>query len=653
MFGEYFSPIGLAISNQSALLGLNNVIQKMLYTSMEVMARKWHHYGETNKYSKQSIDLSDGPMIEKPSSLDRLQYPRHQYTPLYHGELAATSVVGGAKPVRLLELLQPETTNSELIRCKVHEYSLEKAPEYEAISYTWGVVKTQDFPVIVVTGNTNQGNTLEPVKLEAVLITRHLYAALSRLRHPTQSRLLWADQICINQINKGEKSKQVRQMGDIYKKSKRAVIWLGEEDGDKDVIEEMFTSLRNKTFTSVRDDAMLFANLLVEESTYTGLIAMSPKQRRRQAVTRLLNRTWFSRVWVFQEAVVSPKVEVIYGSLKLPLKELFRLARAVFKVENAAGGYARSIAKTTVPQNFFGLVMQALQQLRATKELDLIYAFVGFEKPQANPKIEVDYKLPVRTVWMNAARTIIQNSRSLDVFAATRGDTKCKYDLPSWVPDFSNCYPYARPITAPDFNTAFKASGDLPHTWEGAADTETLIVKGQIIGTVMWFSPVNFDLEGYNTIVHTLLADGAFGHEQPLGYSMDEIIWVCENEDEIQAAHDVDKIQAANDIARPEFGEGAFEILEKLRDWGLIVQQKWLFLSDEYDMGLVPKTALVGDLICLLHGSKVPCVLRRSGVGEERYRIISQCYLDGKMNCNGSPERRAWLEEGAKEFVLV
>lgn len=674
------------------------------------MVSHWHHYGETNRYFKVPIELSDGPPIEKPSTF---QYQRHRYSPLYHDEPAVTSDVDGKKPVRLLELLPPETTNSELIRCKLHTYFLDKAPEYEAISYTWGVVNTQDFPVIVVTGTATQNNTLEPAKLEAIEITRHLYAALRRLRHPTQSRLLWADQICINQVDKGEKSKQVRQMGDIYKKSKRTVIWLGEEDRDKDVIAEMFTKITNTPFASVKDDFKLFYELLdLEESVYTAPHMMPRKQWRRQAVTRLLNRTWFSRVWVFQEAVISPDVEVIYGSLKLPLKELFRLTRTVFEVENAVGGYARSIAKKTVgfdtlylvqhnrgggcgdpdcprnkvPQNFFGLVMQALQQLHATKELDLIYAFIGFESPQANPKIEVDYKLPVCTVWMNAARTIIQNSRSLDIFAAARGDAKCEYDLPSWVPDFSRCYPYARPITAPDFNTAFKASGGLPHTCEGAADTETLIVKGKVIGTIMWFSPVNFDrkfyreesqgtkavldyenhatvmakyidIQGvvtpqkrqellgcYNTIVRTLLADGAFGHEQPLKYGMDKIIRVCEDEE---------KIQAANDNAGRGLGDSDYEILEKVREWGLIVQQKRLFLSDKHDMGLVPKTAHEGDLICLLHGSKVPCVLRRTGVGEERYRIISQCYLDGKMNCNGSPERRAWLEEGAKEFVLV
>jgi hypothetical protein len=46
----------------------------------------------------------------------------------------------------------------------------------------------------------------------------------------------------------------------------------------------------------------------------------------------------------------------------------------------------------------------------------------GFENPQACPMIEINYKLPVRTVWINATRTIIQNSCSLDIFAAAGGD---------------------------------------------------------------------------------------------------------------------------------------------------------------------------------------------------------------------------------------
>jgi len=155
--------------------------------------------------------------------------------------------------------------------------------------------------------------------------------------------------------------------------------------------------------------------------------------------------------------------------------------------------------------------MQILQQLKATNELDLIYAFIGFEDPKAPPGIKVKYELPVRTVWVNAARNIIQKTGSLNIFATARGDEKSHVNLPSWVPDFSRCYPYARPITAPDFKTAFEASGVLPHVWEGPLDSEVLVVKGKVISTIMWLSPLNpnfkfhrLDPKGTKTMLDSL-----------------------------------------------------------------------------------------------------------------------------------------------------
>ncbi|GAB1206112.1 hypothetical protein APSETT445_004793 [Aspergillus pseudonomiae] len=681
-------------------------LQKAGNDAVAGMADMMHRYGETNRYAKIAIPTNDGPRIPKPAMLERIQYQRHLYSPLYCDVPATTSVVGEGKPVRLLELLPPDQPDSDMVCGRLHVYSLEKAPPFKAISYAWGVHRAKNFPLFIVNHDTCQEKASNR---EAIQITLQLYAALRRIRHPSESRFVWADQICINQMDKGEKSRQVRQMGDIYRKSTRTIVWLGEEDSDRDMIATIFDKLTSRPSSTSAEDCMLIIELIsVKEPTRM-------LDQLRQAVERLLNRTWFSRVWVFQESVVSPDVEVRCGSLSLSLSDLFRLTRAVFAVENAAGGYSRSIAKRTVgfdtiyivqhsrggcgdprcprdkvqkvQPSFLGLVMQALQQLHATKEVDLIYAFTGLDSLESlkirSPKIEIDYTLAVRTVWINAARSIIQSSSSLDIFATARGDATCKHDIPSWVPDFLNCYPYGRPITAPDFITAFNASGNFSHAWEEAEDIDTLIVKGKVIGTIMWFSPMNFELKyikdepqgvkavlqyeahadavakymnfhmgagkshellgDRKKILRTLLADGAFSNDQPLKYDMNEIIQVYENEDKIQK-------RTTNEHM---FGDKPYEILEELREWALIAQQKRLFLSDGYDVGLVPKTAKRGDLICLLHGSKVPCVLRPTADSEERYRIISQCYLDGKMNYEGSPERREFLGKDPTKFVLV
>ncbi|GIJ84614.1 hypothetical protein Asppvi_003463 [Aspergillus pseudoviridinutans] len=665
-----------------------------------------HRYGETNRYAKIEIPTNDGPRIPKPAILERIQYERHQYSPLYCGLPATTPVVGEGKPVRLLELLPPDQPDSDMVCGKLHVHSLDKAPAYEAISYAWGVDKAQDFPLFIAAPDSSQGKS---ANRKAIHITPQLYAALRRIRHPSRSRFVWADQICINQTDKAEKSQQVRQMGDIYRKATGTLIWLGEEDSDKDIIATILEKLRSTRSKSVVEDCEMISKL-IDIKGPTDLPA--PEQLGRHAVERLLNRTWFSRVWVFEESVVSKGVEVRYGSLSLPLTDLFRLTRAVFTAENFVGGYSRSIAKRTVgfdtiylvqhsrggcgepscprdnvKPSFLGIVMQALQQLHATKEVDLIYAFTGLDSLESLkiriPKIEIDYTLPVRTVWINAARSIIQSSSSLDIFATARGDATCKYDIPSWVPDLLKCYPYGRPITAPDFISAFNASGNFSHAWEEADDIDTLIVKGKVIGTIKWFSPLNFELEDFRKelqgvknvlqyeahaakvtqhinihtgtgrshellgdrkkILRTILADGAFSNDQPLKYDMNEIIQVYEEEDKIQ--------KRTNNASA--FGDKQYEILEELREWALIAQQKRLFLSDGYDVGLVPKTAKIGDLICLLHGSKVPCILRQTADSKERYRIISQCYLDGKMNYEGSPERREFLGKDPTTFLLV
>ncbi|KUL81565.1 hypothetical protein ZTR_09192 [Talaromyces verruculosus] len=708
---EYSTALGGVTGTIPSWSDFGGVVKGRTYDTAAVLAGMMHRYGETNRYAKIAITTNDGPRIPKPAILERIQYQRHQYSPLYHGVPATTPLVGEGKPVRLLELLPPNQRDVDMV-CgklgKLHVHSLEKAPPFTAISYAWGVDKAQDFPLFIVNDNTCQEKAANS---EAIQITPQLYAALRRIRDPREPILVWADQICINQMDKDEKSQQVRQMGDIYRKSKLTVIWLGEEDSDKDIIETIFNKLRSTPFNSLKEDVKMMSEL-IDVKGPTHLLA--PEQLGRHAVERLLNRTWFSRVWVFEESVVSKEVEVRYGSLSLSLSDLFRLTRAVFTAENFVGGYPRSIAKRTVgfdtlylvqhsrggcgdsecprdkvqkaQPSFLGLVMQALQQLHATKEVDLIYAFTGLDSLESLkiriPKIEIDYTLPVRTVWINAARSIIQSSNSLDIFATARGQATCKYDIPSWVPDFLHCYPYGRPITAPDFITAFNASGGFSHTWEEADNIDTLIVKGKVIGTIMWFSPMNFELKHFwdelqgvkavlqyeahaeevatymnihlgagksdellgdrRKILRTILADGAFGNDQPLN-DMKEIIQVYENEDKIRKQTDNER----------QFSNSQYKILEALREWALIAQQKKLFLSDGYDVGLVPKTAKMGDLICLLYGSKVPCVLRQTADSEERYRIISQCYLDGQMYCEGLSERREFLRKDSRKFLLV
>jgi len=62
-----------------------------------------------------------------------------------------------------------------------------------------------------------------------IRVTRNLHAALKRLRFSDRPRTLWVDAICINQADNEEKSHQIALMGEIYGKTTRGIIFLGEE----------------------------------------------------------------------------------------------------------------------------------------------------------------------------------------------------------------------------------------------------------------------------------------------------------------------------------------------------------------------------------------------------------------------------------------
>ena len=49
-------------------------------------------------------------------------------------------------------------------------------------------------------------------------------------------------------------------------------------------------------------------------------------------------------------------------------------------------------------------------------------------------------------------------------------------------------------------------------------------------------------------------------------------------------------------------------------------------LTARSNIGLAPKSARMGDLVCILFGCSVPVVLRRSG---DAYFLIGECYAHG------------------------
>jgi hypothetical protein len=114
-----------------------------------------------------------------------------------------------------LRLLKPVTASHQDISFKVLIVSRQSAPQYTAVSYTWGDADPTE--VIYLDG-------------EAFSVRPNLWSCLYYLSLEAghvRSIYIWVDAICIDQTNDEDRTTQVRLMDAIYRDAAFVSVWLG------------------------------------------------------------------------------------------------------------------------------------------------------------------------------------------------------------------------------------------------------------------------------------------------------------------------------------------------------------------------------------------------------------------------------------------
>ncbi|ESZ96328.1 hypothetical protein SBOR_3260 [Sclerotinia borealis F-4128] len=169
----------------------------------------------------------------------------------------------------------------DLIHTTLHECGSDIYDNYTALSYVWG--NASDTTKIWINGFR-------------FAVTVNLAMALNDLRETKRPLRLWADAVCINQTNISERSQQVSLMKGIYSGSQNTVIYLGPR-----------TDLSARLFELMQPRKQENSNL--EETAL-------------HAAQDILSRPWFTRVWVYQELVLSNRVFVQVGQMRVPWDSL-------------------------------------------------------------------------------------------------------------------------------------------------------------------------------------------------------------------------------------------------------------------------------------------------------------------------------------------
>lgn len=326
--------------------------------------------------------------------------------------------------------------------------------------------------------------------------------------------------------------------------------------------------------------------------------------------------------------------------------------------------------------------------LRQTQDdRDRVYAFLGLV-PFLHQDIIVDYTLSAEEVYATATKAIIRVSRSVDVLDALPSMHKGRSrltNLPSWVPDWTLASPQA-PILCHDnlFNAAGPGFG-LPtmdrchHYYKTPQATAwyELALAGKVIDEVLFTLPplcahqttpsidnkledpsasFAWELSTLNKLIaelrrlgvsktttdsswtgpllRTLLMDGvqwaslsALGSELPL--HRHGIVVIGMRHDERMAA-----LIPALTAAAPDLDDlPLVASVQVLHELSKVQYCRRIVYCKSGRFALALDTVWPGDCIGIIHGARVPFVLRRRRRRRRKmrgeYHFMGQCYYDG------------------------
>ncbi|KAG8157462.1 hypothetical protein KVR01_012846 [Diaporthe batatas] len=420
--------------------------------------------------------------------------------------------------------LHPGSPGDKL-QCTLAAVKLEENPTYEALSYCWGRRASNNHIECHSSSSpaaTNDG--LAPAA--ALAITDTLHDALVYLRHTKDERVLWVDQICINQKDNEERSAQVKLMQKIYSSTRCAIVWLRV---GLPALPESLVAQRSelpglyqrieKTIAKLAEDDGLesdpvfgpkvrskrpLRNMTKAELVRYGL--PSENGGRWSLFYGLFDSPWFSRVWVVQEVAWPREVKVHYTNMETSWEQFTRVMAFVESLEieifdprrrAVCHFFSRLRALQACRMNIRAGSPKPLDQVlsqhrvaAATDPRDHIYGLMGLASEQP-PPLEPDYGASASSVFLEATRWAVRDG-CLDILGLG-GDPSSPdrpKGLPSWAPDFSDANgPHS--LTGmgmlPHFEVSslkqFRAGGG-PVAAPRIRDDGVMEITGQLIGRV-------------------------------------------------------------------------------------------------------------------------------------------------------------------------
>ena len=335
------------------------------------------------------------------------------------------------KEIRLLSVVRDGVSGA--VQCGLQYFPLLFCPAYVAPSYAWREPSRRD--------RSASSKEMVLVDGQDFLATNNLALALKTLR--VETAFIWADAVCIDQINTSERSVQVSIMRMTYERAQKVVAWLGPEKDESTVALDFIELVAEQ---SAKPDFPIWMMNTVESKLHV---------RGWTAFQTLFERSWWTRTWALQEFVLGKNVDFVCGQRTMAAEKLEKALGQVYY-------YGLSLSKLLRDRHAISLHTETLRNImtliscrrwrRDGKSLpwlpvlnivnwtscadsrDKVYGILGIVTDPGIAKISPDYSLPTHEVYRRLVRNHIESGLTLDILGFVKPSNVTE-GLPSWVPD--------------------------------------------------------------------------------------------------------------------------------------------------------------------------------------------------------------------------
>ncbi|KAK0516001.1 hypothetical protein JMJ35_002035 [Cladonia borealis] len=473
---------------------------------------------------------------------------------------------------------------------------------------------------------------------------------------------IWVDAVCINQRDDPEKAVQVRMMGSLYSQAEEVIVWLGMASDDSDrAMRQLSAWSTNETFLAANSYSEL-------EASPQGRIKAGIEplyDSIYDAIAALYCRSWFTRLWVFQEIVMAQRCRLFCGSAEITLEQLVTVVQMGF-TKQASSKEPRALAPWKHKGDTLTLteLMKFADEKGVTNPHDRVYGFIGLASPEARKRISIDYSDKSPTGWsktyIQCAKACIQEVSSLSILFLLSGRPK-GLPLPSWCPNF-NANQRRQLVISPRSNAGILKSvqleDGLPKAWV-EEEKDILFAPGCQIDHVEEIVDSTYTL-GEGSDPEGLIAHNISWERQcqslsqrTLGTGIEkDIIYIQtliennpipgkENTDLIRLS-DHNKYFRSEGFYNAECKASVGET-EAANYFSIVLgnacEDRIFFSTKGGRIGVGPPETQPGDLICILYGAGPLYVLRRGSDAKKPLQILGDAFVHGLMDLDDMYEQ--------------